>query len=238
MTAGLGAGYRALEVGCGTGSLLPVLQGACPGGLVLGMDLFADGLLYARRRGGAPLVQADLHRPPFAAPFALVGLFDVLEHVADDLDVLRALAPLVAAGGALLLTVPAKQSLWSYFDDASCHCRRYEVDELAGKLRAAGFAVEFASYFVASTYPLLWLRRKIAGRTNRHAAEPDDERTRALALGELRVVPVANEVLSTALALETRLLLRRRALPFGSSLVALARRPDVALPPLTGLARG
>ena len=52
------------------------LERACPGSLVTGMDLFADGLAYARTRTSCPLVQADVERPPFSTRFDLVGLFE------------------------------------------------------------------------------------------------------------------------------------------------------------------
>src|SRR5947207_11114283 len=89
LTADLAPGYRVLEVGCGTGNVLRILQRACRNGSVIGMDLFAEGLRYARERTHCPLVQGDLRSPCFGAQFDLIGLFDVLEHVPDDTHVLR-----------------------------------------------------------------------------------------------------------------------------------------------------
>ena len=56
ITANLVPGYRVLEVGCGTANVLRVLEQACPHGMVMGMDLFSEGLQYARRRTTCPLV--------------------------------------------------------------------------------------------------------------------------------------------------------------------------------------
>lgn len=64
ITAGLGSGYRILEVGCGTGNVLRLLEQICPRGVVMGVDLFAEGLHYARRRVSCPLVQGDIHMLP------------------------------------------------------------------------------------------------------------------------------------------------------------------------------
>ena len=61
-------GYRVLEVGCGTGNVLHVLQRTCGRGRVFGMDLFAEGLRFARRRTTCPLIQGDVHTPPFGDP--------------------------------------------------------------------------------------------------------------------------------------------------------------------------
>src|SRR5207302_1171821 len=111
-----------------------------------GMDLFADGLRFARARmPKALLVRGDALHPPFAERFEVVGMFDVLEHVDDDLGVLCALRALIKDHGRLVLTVPAGRALWSYFDEASRHVRRYEVAELRDKLTGAGFEVEFIS---------------------------------------------------------------------------------------------
>src|SRR5690349_10563409 len=55
LTRGLPPGYRVLEVGCGTGTVLHTLEQACPAGTVIGMDLFAEGLAFARRRTTCPL---------------------------------------------------------------------------------------------------------------------------------------------------------------------------------------
>ena len=78
------SGYRVLEVGCGSGNVLRVLEETCTRGKVVGMDLFADGLKYARKRTTCSLVQGDMQNPPFGTQFDLIGLFDVLEHLPDD----------------------------------------------------------------------------------------------------------------------------------------------------------
>jgi SAM-dependent methyltransferase len=220
----LPGGYRVLEVGCGTGNVLRALERACPSGIVVGMDLFAEGLAFARSRTSCALVQGDLERPGFGVPFDVIGAFDVIEHIPDDLHVLRAIHSMLCRGGALILTVPAHPSLWSYFDEASHHCRRYEMAELQGKLRQCDYEVEFASEFMASIYPLLWTVRRF-GRLRRNVeqgrGEDDDMQ---LALRELRIVPVLNELISFALMQEAFLIKSRISLPFGSSLVAVARR--------------
>ena len=117
LTAPLADGYRVLEVGCGTGNVLRVLEQTCRRGLVVGMDLYGEGLTFARGRTHCPLVRGDMSHPPFEARFDLIGLFDVLEHLADDRRVLRDVRAMLAPGGRLVLTVPAHPELWSYFDE-------------------------------------------------------------------------------------------------------------------------
>lgn len=221
LAARYGPGYRLLEVGCGTGNVLRALTDACPGGTVIGMDLFGDGLRFARARlPDALLVRGDALHPPFAQRFEIVGMFDVLEHLDDDVGVLRALRMLLKERGTLIMSVPAGRALWSYFDDASRHVRRYEIDELRDKLTTAGFEVEFMSPYMGVLYPVLWLGRRMAGGSNRDGADPD--RTRRLFDRELRVNPVAGAALGAMLALERPWLAGRRRIPIGSSLIAIA----------------
>lgn len=218
-------GYRVLECGCGTGNVLHALEQLGDDVAVVGMDLFAEGLSYARQRTGASLVQGDVHRPPFGGRFDLVGLFDVLEHMADDRAVLRDLRTLVADGGRVLLTVPAHPSLWSYFDEASRHCRRYTREELAGKLEAAGYRVECLTYFMASLLPAVWIGRRLAAMLSRQPAEEAAQADR-LAVKELRITPGVNGLLAALLTVEAKVLARRGRLPWGASLLAVAGSPS------------
>jgi 2-polyprenyl-3-methyl-5-hydroxy-6-metoxy-1,4-benzoquinol methylase len=147
-------------------------------------------------------------------------MFDVIEHVVDDVSLLAAAHQLLAPGGALLVTVPAHMSLWSYFDEASNHCRRYEKEELQRRLVDAGFVVEFLSEYMCSVAPLVWWKRRIAGRSRKGAHRGAD-----LVKDDLKIYPVINAALSFLLSQEVRWLSRRRRLPFGTSLIAIARRP-------------
>lgn len=209
-----------LEAGCGTGNVLRVLERACPGGKVVGMDFFAEALHWARRRCACPLVQGALQTPPFGMSFDLIGLFDVLEHVDDDRGTLRDLHGLLKSGGVLLLTVPAHASLWSYWDEVCQHYRRYSVAELSGKLTQAGFQVEYLTQFMTLLYPLMWLGRKLRPTVR---GEDEDGR-RKLAERELRIIPGINGLLEWMLRPESLLVEKRRTLPIGTSLVALARK--------------
>jgi SAM-dependent methyltransferase len=214
---------RILEVGCGTGFVLRALENKFPMEQVTGMDLFLEGLRYARLRVQSDLVQADLAAPPFEGGFDLVGMFDVLEHIEDDREVLDHLFKLVKPGGSLLLTVPADPDLWSYFDVASHHVRRYTLDELNKKVQEAGFSCEFSSPFIALTYPILRLKRLW-----KNSPEAENPKTAGdLAEEDLKIVPVINEIVRTILNVEASWLGRGHRLLFGSSLVLLARKPVI-----------
>ena len=211
-----------LEVGCGTGNVLRILRKACPNSAVVGMELWFEGLKHAKLRSDAALVQADVRSLPFGKPIDLVGIFDVLEHIPDDRGILTALFEGLAPGGCVVLTVPAHPSLWSYFDEAAHHCRRYSATELRGKLADAGFQVEFLSQFMASIFPLVWFVRKVRNLRPHAAAEVAKNQ----ASDEFRIIPLLNQVLFCLLSMEAIWVGNRWRLPFGTSLVAIARKPN------------
>lgn len=208
----LGRGFRAVEAGCGNGDLLGVLEGMSGHPLAVGIDLFHEGLLHARRRVSCPLVRGDVRDVAFRRPFDLALLCDVLEHVDDDTAALENVWRLLRPGGILLLTVPAHPVLWSAFDTAAGHRRRYTRDDLELKLLRSGFSVDYMTHFMAPLFPLVWLKRRLAG--------PCLSQGR----GDLAVVPLVNGFLERTLAVEIPLVRARRRIPFGSSLLALASR--------------
>ncbi len=221
------AGCRVLEVGCGTGNVLQVLERICGSDSVTGLDLFEEGLRYARKRTSCRLVAGDVHNPPFNSQFELVGMFDVLEHLPDDQQVLRDLRRLLVPNGVLLVTVPAHPALWSSFDVAARHCRRYTTHDLRRKLAAGGFEVMYVSEFMAALFPLAWVKRRLF-RSRREPPPADEaDHYRELAIRELKIVPGFNTLMTWLLSCEAGLLARRRRLPFGTSIVALARQASV-----------
>jgi SAM-dependent methyltransferase len=218
-------GGKVLEIGCGNGNVLRHLQRACDGHLVVGMDAFEEGLQIARRRNCPRLVQGDATQHPFRSQFDLVGLFDVLEHVPEDERLLEQIRRILRPAGVLLLTVPARQSLWSYFDEASGHCRRYELDGLRGKLQQTGYQLEYITPYMLTLLPLMWLGRRVAGLTS--SLRRDSSPT-GMALREMRLTPGVNGLLRFLLAREIPRIVERRGLPFGTSLLAVARAGDQA----------
>ena len=223
ITANLVPGYRVLEVGCGTGNVLRILEKGCNNGVVIGMDLFAEGLQYARERTSCLLVQGDIQAPPFSTSFDMIGLFDVLEHLPDDIQVLRDVHTMLAQRGIVLLTLPAHPSLWSYFDEASHHCRRYKIADLERKLSSTGYHVEYMTQYMTSIFPLFWFWRRRKSPGNRRPTVSANA-TRDLVSAELRITPVVNDLLAFLLVQEVRVIARRHRLPIGTSLLVIARK--------------
>lgn len=104
-------GGAVVDVGCGTGRALPELRAAVgPDGTVLGVDLTAEMLAEAVRRGRAgvaTLLLADATRLPLAAG-CLAGVFaaGLVSHLPDPVAGLAELGRVCRSGGRLALFHP------------------------------------------------------------------------------------------------------------------------------------
>jgi SAM-dependent methyltransferase len=211
-----------LEHGCGTGFVLSELQRLFPDARVTGADLFEEGLAMARQRFAGKLVQADLFRCGFRSEFDLIGLFDVLEHLDDDLQALLALREQLRPGGHLLITVPAHMVLWSDYDIASGHRRRYTRAQLVARLAEADFQVQFCTEFMLPLFPLVLIRRRLRLRQNLTVSRPANAAERIKS--ELQINPLLNRILDLILRPEAPWIACGRRLLGGTSILALAER--------------
>ena len=206
------AAERLLDVGCGTGFVLEGVRQSAPSLALAGCDLRIETLDIARQRvPGALLFAADMTSLPFASEFDVVTALDVLEHMDDDLAAFEGLLKVIKPGGGLILTVPQHPWLWSAVDDFSCHRRRYTRAALEGKARTAGFDIVRGTSFFAVTLPMLALSRF----WRRGAFDPG---------AELQIPPALNTILGAVLGAESTLVRWGASLPFGSSLMLVARR--------------
>jgi SAM-dependent methyltransferase len=142
----VGPGRRALEVGCGAGDFLSLLQGRAVE--VHGLDFSEEAIRLAR--GRAP--SAKLRAGTLASAGYGEGFFDVawsfhvLEHVEDPAAFLRELARVLKPGGDLLLRVPNADGLeaalagraWYHFD-WPFHVMHWNEGSLRVALERAGF---------------------------------------------------------------------------------------------------
>jgi len=216
----LPSGFRILEVGCGTGIVLGELASIYGRDCVTGLELYPDAAAFARSRSGCNVLVADIFSPPAElGEFDVVCIFDVLEHLPDEQKTLAALARLLKPGGILIVTVPAHAALWSYFDVAARHCRRYERSSLSRALQDAGFAVKQLSEFMMALYPIMWLLPRINGRK-----KMTPEEVAAKAASEFKVVPVMNSILRMLLRWEPLALKLGMNIPLGTSLLAVAEK--------------
>ncbi len=209
----LPAQARILDAGCGTGGNLPMLAGF---GELTGAEFAAEAAVLARARGVCEVMRASLpNEMPFTAmQFQLVTLLDVLEHIDDDRASLQTLENLLIPGGHLLITVPAFPFLWGPHDESHHHKRRYRAAGLRALITEAGLDVQWLSYYNSSLFPAVAAVRLL------HRLLPTGEAGNELALPPAPI----NVLLENLFAAEGHLL-GRLTLPFGVSLIALARKP-------------
>jgi SAM-dependent methyltransferase len=153
-----------LELGCGTGGNLALLNQY---GEVFALEANQSACDMAKTRAIGNIKQGFLPNIPFENNFDLICLFDVLEHIDDEIAVLNTIKQKLNTKGQLLLTVPAYQFLWSAHDVAVNHKRRYTQKSLLALLKQAGFTIQYASYFNTWLFPLIYIIRLIHNITQK-----------------------------------------------------------------------
>lgn len=208
-----GSEKKILDYGCGPGGNILFLGDF---GKVSGADISDVALKFAETRGFSELVKVEDFRTPFPdGAFDIVSSLDVFEHIQDDEAAIGECRRLLKPGGILLATVPAHRWLWSNHDIVLHHYRRYMKSELIGKLENAGFSIQEWSHFVTLAVPINFLRilRDCFGRRSQAPDTYDVEFSK----------PV-NRLLLKIIRLEKRVI-RWLAIPFGSSLFVVAKKP-------------
>lgn len=199
-----------LEAGCGTGGNLEMLSRI---GTTYAFEMNEVAVNIALKNAHG----AEVHRGwiPDAVPFPdqlfdLICMFDVLEHVADDVQAIEKLSQKLAPGGYFFLTVPALPILWSEHDVELHHHRRYIRRQLIEVVERAGLEVSWVSYFNFTLLPVALASRLYA-------------RMRGVRPAGDQVPPaLINRLLTKIFSVEKYVLFPQR-LPIGVSLAAIAR---------------
>lgn len=71
---------------------------------------------------------------------------NVLEHIEDDISILREMKNILSDNGKLFLYLPARMILWSKLDEEVGHYRRYELNEIKSKCESVGLNVKSLHY--------------------------------------------------------------------------------------------
>jgi len=216
-------GFSILEVGCGTGNVLRYIERVCDPGKALGMDLFFEGLQYARKRVACSLIQGDILHSCFRKCFEVICLFDVLEHIENDEDILKRIHDITTVNGFLVITVPAYPSLWSSYDVVAHHVRRYTLSGLREKVIRSGYRIEYMTHFFTFLWPFIKLIRSMESWANCKKTNVEIFQSRQFNGGSL-IMPALHEIIYRILAVEGYLIARRKKLLLGTSLLVVARR--------------
>jgi 2-polyprenyl-3-methyl-5-hydroxy-6-metoxy-1,4-benzoquinol methylase len=207
-------GGRILDFGCGAGATTAQL--IAQGYRATGTDRSERALRVSRSRG-VPVVSIDYDWASEGGVDCVL-LCDVLEHVENDHALLLSLGETLRPGGIVIVTVPAYEFLWSGEDFVSEHVRRYTGRGLGAVLDSAGFEVVWRSYFNTLLFPavvaaILWNRLC---------------RPRAMYRSNVGELPEPVNVAFTHVFAIERRILALTPLPFGTSVIAVAKRADLA----------
>lgn len=202
-----------LDCGCGTGHNLVMLRQF---GRAFGIDLTWSGLAHAHGRGERAVAQATAAHLPFAdARFDVVASFDVIYALDDETErsALAEMFRVLRPGGHLVINVAAMDVLRGNHSVLANEIRRYNRTTLSARLRSAGFDVRRMSYTNATILPVVAAVRLVQRLSGHEASQQ-----------EISIpTPPVNAALTAALRLEAAVV-RAVNMPFGSSLMAIARR--------------
>ena len=208
---------KILDLGCGTGFVSQAIKNM--GYSVDCLDIFLEAIKFCmKRNAGDDYYIVNLYSMPFIEQYDLICAFDVIEHIDDDCKVFKNIHSALKKDGQLLITVPANKKLWSYFDIHCEHKRRYNKEELTKKIEDAGFEIIRISYFMTLLFPFIYVSRL------RYKNIKDSDKN-ANSFNELSINHFLNILFYSIFNIESYLI-KYINLPFGSSLICLARKRD------------
>ena len=161
-----------VEFGCGTGQNIYYLRQKC-----------AQASRIRRIKGVDPALpenfdsswvsQKDVitsEYPDRTERYELLLATDVVEHIENDLEILKEWQNYLKPGAVVLITVPAFQCLWSYQDVYLEHYRRYTKKHLRQVAENAGLETVKVTYAFSWALPIVFLVRKIIKRNSTEAS--------------------------------------------------------------------
>jgi 2-polyprenyl-3-methyl-5-hydroxy-6-metoxy-1,4-benzoquinol methylase len=220
-------GDTILDIGCGTGAILKELSKKYN---VVGIDMSPLAIEYSKKRGLENVFQMTVQEfPRDKFNVKAVLLLDVIEHIDDDVDVLKNAREIVGPDGRIIITVPAYMWLWSSHDLVNHHKRRYSEKTLRATLAKAGLEPVKLTYYNTLLFPLAALRKLFAKSTTVNEASDAVDQPGEFINGLFRSIFAAERNLVTTMNL-----------PYGVSLLAVVkpvsnmptRQPD-SVPPVS-----
>jgi SAM-dependent methyltransferase len=204
-----------LDVGCGTGANLKLLQSF---GTAVGVDISRQALSFCRARGiprDRTYLASATDLPFPSGQFNLAISFDVICNIADDARAFAEISRVLKPGGRFISLLPAYQWLWGEHDVAVGHQRRYDAREVRRKFSAAGLATERLTYANSIMLPFIAATRLTVRRAPSNGSP---------VRSDLMPLPrVVNGSLAALFSAEMSAVSRMN-LPAGLSVIALGRK--------------
>lgn len=207
-------GKEVLDLGCGTGFFSVALKNK--GASLFCADTSQEALNMVRSKGLENTFLAKAASLPFAGDkFDTVIALDVLEHLEDDQRAVCEIFRVLKPGGTLLVTVPALRVLYGPQDKRIGHHRRYTKKML--KRLFTDFKISRITFYNFFLFLPILLTRLLFKIKPGICKETDE-------------LEVNNKLLNTCfywiLRIE-KLLLSYINLPWGVSLIAVLKKPEL-----------
>jgi SAM-dependent methyltransferase len=204
---------KILNIGCGTGGTIKILEQF---GSVENVDVSDDAIKLMKKAGYSVTKVSGIKLPFKEATFNVVGAFDVLEHIDEDVAALAEWMRVLKPGGKVVLTVPAYKWLWSEHDTSLHHHRRHTRKGIKQRAVEAGLDPVKVSYAIVFSLPLVvgfrWLNKLLGRKTD----------------GETSYVNVPNwlNTVFTKLLFIEAWFHKYISFPFGTSVVAILEKKE------------
>ncbi len=197
------------DLGCGTSGVAKDLQASFHFNKVLLVDGDPNMLKHAPTQKPFQIVKVNLSQP-FSLPAQpdIITCLDVMEHLENDELLLDQIYNLLPPTGLMLLSVPALPWLYSKWDRALGHHRRYSHRKLKELVLDAGFKILEISYLGSFLVPMAPYRLLFQ---NEHQKD----------VGFQPVPPWLNKALISLSTLERNFTIVCHV-PFGTSLIVSA----------------
>jgi len=157
------------------------------------------------------------NKESFKYKYDLICMCDFLEHIKEPDQILESSYELLREKGSLLITVPVYKWMWADFDVVSGHIRRYSRNQLISEVENFGFKCTYSTYFITLLFPLAVITRKIINPIRKR-----NKNFLGLEFGYTG--KFLNEILYHISNLETKLIGKRMAMPFGLSILGIFQK--------------
>ncbi len=181
---------------------------------LVALTLAASVLPPEAERYQIDLMQLNMHEA-----WDVAFLLDVIEHIPDDLKVIKEASNALKPGGYLFVTAPAFPQFWSYNDDMAQHLRRYRKSNFAKLANDSGLILCDARYFMFYLSPLYLLSRARFGFDGMTLAHKKELITKQ---HQVPLAPI-NTILSTIFAAESPIG-HWLQFPWGTSILGVFRK--------------
>lgn len=201
---------KILNVGCGTGGTLAVLEKY---GAVTNVDVSTEAIKFMKKAGYKVDKVTGIKLPYKDNSFDTIVAFDVLEHIEAHDEAFKEWFRVLKKDGAILFTVPAYQWLWSDHDKSLHHYRRY-TKKLIKSIMPPKARIQRISYYIVFSLPLIvgfrFLNKLIGRKTDSESSY-------------VNVPRVINNLFTGFLKLEANMH-RITTFPTGTSLITVIRK--------------